>query len=51
MKKAVSIFAILVMITGLCAGCGKADRSEPEAAKQPKAHSADDGQDHSGHNH
>ena len=24
---------------------------EPETAKKPKAHSADDGQDHSGHNH
>ena len=51
MKEAISMFAALAIIAGLCVGCGKADKSEPEAAKKPKAHSADDGQDHSGHNH
>ena len=67
MKKAMSMFAASVMIAGLCAGCGKADKSEPKAAeqpktnnaknwkpetaKQPKAHNVNDGQDHSGHNH
>ncbi len=67
MKKAISMTATLVMLAGLCAGCGKADKPEPEAAarpkesttknwapeeaKQPKAHNAHDGQDHSGHNH
>ena len=51
MKEAISMFAALVIIAGLCVGCGKADKSEPEAVEQPKAHNADDGQDHSGHNH
>jgi len=67
MKKAVSMFAALVMIAGLCVGCGKADKSEPKAvekpkarnakswepetAKQPEAHDVNDGHDHSGHNH
>jgi len=67
MKKTITMFAAFVMIAGLCAGCGKEDKSEPEAvaqpkasnakawepetAKQPKAHNAHDGGDHSGHNH
>ena len=67
MKKAVSMFTALVMIAGLCVGCGKADNSEPEAVEQPKAstakswepetakqpagHDVNDGHDHSGHNH
>jgi len=67
MKKAISIFVALVMIGSLCLGCRKADKSKPEAAEQPKessaqkwepetakqpeGHSADDGHDHSGHNH
>ena len=60
MKRIVGVFAVTMMIAGLCAGCGRADKSEPEIntknsvpekAEQSKAHSADDGQDHSGHNH
>ena len=67
MKKAISMLVALMMIGGLCAGCRKADKSKPEAAeqakqssaqkwepetaKQPEDHKADDGHDHSGHNH
>jgi len=67
MKKAMSACAAVVVIAGLCVGCGKGDKTqskeatkpkesaaknwEPEEVKQPKAHNAHDGQDHSGHNH
>jgi len=51
MKKIVSVFAVLVVTVGLCAGCGKAEKPELEKAEQPKVHSADDGHDHSGHDH
>ncbi len=51
MKKAISMFISLVMIGGLYAGCTKADKPKIEAAEPVKAYSADDGQDHSGHNH
>lgn len=67
MQKSVRMFAVLGMIAGLCVGCGNADKPEPEETEQPKAsstnnwepetaempegHSADDGHDHSGHNH
>jgi len=37
------MFAALVIVAGLCAGCGKADKSEPEG------HRAHDGHDHRGH--
>jgi hypothetical protein len=49
MIKTVTIFATLMMIAVLFSGCGKSDVQEADAATP--AHSADDGQDHSGHNH
>jgi len=33
MKKATSTFAALVIISGLFAGCGKTEKSEPDADK------------------
>ena len=40
MKKAIRVFAALVVIASLCVGCGKADKSESEAVEQPKASNA-----------
>ena len=51
MKKGLILFAVLVMILGLCVGCEKADTSKQDATKPTMTHSNDDGQDHSGHNH
>jgi hypothetical protein len=51
MKRVISTFITLLMLGGLYAGCTKADKPKIEAAEQVKAFSADDGQDHSGHNH
>ena len=67
MKKTITLFAALLIIAGLCAGCKKEDNSEPEAVAQPKEssakkwepetakppqeHNEHDGHDHSGHNH
>ncbi len=44
MKKVISMFAILVMIGGLCTGCkGKdADKSKPEATQQSQESNAKD---------
>ena len=44
MKKVISMFAILVMIGGLCAGCkGKeADKPKPEATQQSQESDAKD---------
>ena len=36
MKKTMSMFAALAMMTGLCVGCGNEDKPKPEAPKQPK---------------
>ena len=51
MKKTISMLVALVMIGGLYTGCTKADNPKIEAAEQLKESRADDGQDHSGHNH
>lgn len=67
MNKVVSTLAVLGMIAGLCTGCGKTDKPEPETvvqpkesnakkwtpevAEPPKTHNVNDGGDHSGHNH
>ncbi|MDP6524207.1 MAG: hypothetical protein QGH15_08285 [Kiritimatiellia bacterium] len=67
MKDAFLMLATLIIVAGLCVGCGKADRSEkeaagiakpnetenwePEAAELPEGHTADDGHDHSDHDH
>jgi len=51
MKKAIILFISLMMIGGLYTGCTKADTPKIEAAEQVKTYNADDGQDHSGHNH
>ena len=40
MKKLMSMFAVLVMIGVLCAGCTKEDKPKPEATKQSKESSA-----------
>ena len=44
MKKVISMFAILVMIVGLCTGCKDkdADKSKPEATQQSKESNAKD---------
>jgi hypothetical protein len=43
MKKVISMFAILVMIAGLCEGCKKdADTPEPEATQQSQESNAKD---------
>jgi len=44
MKRVISMFAILVMIGGLCAGCKdkKADKSKPEATQQSQESNAKD---------
>lgn len=65
MKKVMSIFAALVVIVGLCFGCGTTDKPEPEVPEQPqesnvkkwepettapsKTPSVDGGHDHSDH--
>ncbi|RKX37965.1 MAG: hypothetical protein DRP64_16530 [Verrucomicrobia bacterium] len=67
MKKVISMFAILVMIGGLCASCEKdANQPKPEATQQSQESDAKDwepetseqstddshdGHDHSGHDH
>ncbi len=44
MKNVISMFAILAMIGGLCAGCKdqKADKPKPEATKQSQEINAKD---------
>jgi len=44
MKNVISMFAILVMIGGLCAGCKdkEADKSKPEATQQSQESKAKD---------
>ena len=44
MKKVISMFAILVMIGGLCAGCKdkEADNPKPEATQQSQESNAKD---------
>ena len=40
MKKVITVFAVLVMIAGLCAGCK--DKPEPEATQQSQESNAKD---------
>ena len=44
MKKVISMFAILVMIVGLCTGCKnkEADKPKPEATQQTQESNAKD---------
>ena len=67
MMKILSIFAVMMVLAGLCAGCGRveevnpedakvpkesnAKNSSPEKAEQSKTDSAHADHDHSGHNH
>jgi len=51
MKKIASVFAVMVVIVGLGAGCGKAEKPEAGKTEPVKADNANDGSDHSGHNH
>ena len=64
MKNTTLIAMGLVALAGCCAGCGKAEKPEPEAATTteeenwepetvtlPEGHTADDGHDHSGDAH
>ncbi len=40
MKKVITVFAVLVMIAGLCTGCK--DQAEPEATQQSQESNAKD---------
>ena len=64
MKKAITLFAILALVTGLCAGCEKdADKLNPETTQQSQENSttdwepetatepADHDHSHDGHDH
>lgn len=56
MKKKIIVLIVLSVIAGLGVwlwGRGKVEKSEPkpESVLQPVQHSAQDGNDHSGHNH
>ena len=66
MKKLATMCIVLVLISGLCVSCGKAEKPEletdkapvagakkwePETAKKPEVHDEHDGEDHSGHDH
>lgn len=65
MKKAIRVGVALAVLAAVCMGCGKQEAPVPETAKEkprtenwepesvdmPEGHSADDGHDHSGHNH
>jgi hypothetical protein len=64
MKKTTRVTLAMVVLAGLCMGCGKSEEQatapaqatttetwEPETVALPEGHSADDGHDHGGHNH
>jgi hypothetical protein len=62
MKKAITMFALLAMISGLCAGCKKdADQPKPETMQQTQRNDAKDWEpetaeypaddSHDGHDH